>query len=145
MKITWLAVPISGLLVLCLALVLAVPAGCPIIAQPTGPSNGSADDDGTGSDTNGDATSPSDGTGDTDGDGTGDTDGDATARPSDEGAIVADHAAAAAFDSIPSSSVAAAQSTFRIYYGHTSHGGQVITGLEMLQADDNRYAFNAGA
>lgn len=55
-------------------------------------------------------------------------------------AIIADHTAAAAFDSIPASYVAQAITNFKIYYGHTSHGSQIITGLGMLQSATYDYA-----
>jgi len=49
-------------------------------------------------------------------------------------AIIADHLAAAAFDLIPASYISQAISNFHIFYGHTSHGSQIITGLQMLQS-----------
>lgn len=61
------------------------------------------------------------------------------------GGVIADHTAAVAFDDIPAAAIAAAQAAFRIFYGHTSHGSQIVTGLEMLQVEDARYAFNTGA
>ena len=52
------------------------------------------------------------------------------------GGVVADHAAADAFETIPPSALDAARSRFDdIYYGHTSHGSQIVTGLEMLERD----------
>jgi len=60
-------------------------------------------------------------------------------------AIVADHSATAEFDTLPAPVVKAAASTFRIWYGHTSHGSQILTGMQMLAAGDDRYAYNAGA
>ena len=57
------------------------------------------------------------------------------------GAFVADHQAAASFGSIPSSYVTAARSAFKILYGHTSHGSQIVTGMEML---GGAYANNGG-
>jgi hypothetical protein len=60
------------------------------------------------------------------------------------GGLVADHAAAAGFDAIPSASIDHAEAQFQIYYGHTSHGSQIITGMGMIQAQDARYVFNAG-
>jgi len=67
--------------------------------------------------------------------------GSATTR----GAIVADHLAAAAFDAVPITAIQAAQSAYRIWYGHTSHGSQIVTGMQMIHSADARYAFNAGA
>ena len=48
------------------------------------------------------------------------------------GAVIADHQAADAFDSIPESYIQGAKSDFRIFYGHTSHGSQVVTGMNMV-------------
>jgi hypothetical protein len=61
------------------------------------------------------------------------------------GGIVADHSAAAGFDSIPAEYAGAAQSDYRMFYGHTSHGSQIITGMQLIAADDDAYAFNAGS
>jgi hypothetical protein len=76
---------------------------------------------------------------DTGGSGTNGGDSDNTGNTGNGGApgvtaIIADHTAAAAFDSIPASYVSQAINNFKIYYGHTSHGSQIITGLEMLQS-----------
>lgn len=51
--------------------------------------------------------------------------------------LVADHLAASSFQSIPAPFFSQARSALNIYYGHTSHGSQVITGLEMLEAEDD--------
>ncbi|MFH0981997.1 MAG: hypothetical protein V2A79_10700 [Planctomycetota bacterium] len=59
-------------------------------------------------------------------------------------AIIADHTAANEFDSIPDEFITAARAAYRIFYGHTSHGSQIITGMEMAADEDNRLAFNAG-
>ena len=55
------------------------------------------------------------------------------------GGLVADHQAAGQFGDIPSSFIEAARSSFTIYYGHTSHGSQVVTGISMLEAEDAAY------
>jgi len=57
-------------------------------------------------------------------------------------AISADHGAAAAFGFAPDRFIIKAKSQFRLYYGHTSHGSQIITGLEMLR--DALHSFNSG-
>ena len=57
-------------------------------------------------------------------------------------ALVADHGVVSDFDIIPESHVNTAKADFRIYYGHTSHGSQIITGMEMLR--DSLYDFNNG-
>jgi hypothetical protein len=81
------------------------------------------------------------GGGDSGGGTSGDTGGGTGAR----GAVIADHLAAAAFDGVPIAAIQAAQSGYRIWYGHTSHGSQIVTGLQMIYSADARYAFNAGA
>ncbi|MBM4293319.1 MAG: hypothetical protein FJ126_00215 [Deltaproteobacteria bacterium] len=57
-------------------------------------------------------------------------------------AVIADHRAAAAFGFIPEQFIKQAKSQFRLYYGHTSHGSQIMTGLEMLR--DALHSFNSG-
>jgi hypothetical protein len=52
------------------------------------------------------------------------------------GAIVADHGAVAEWASIPAASFAEVRATCRIFYGHTSHGSQLVTGLGMLAGED---------
>ena len=47
-------------------------------------------------------------------------------------AITANHQSSNDFSNIPTEYFAEVRSTFYIYYGHTSHGSQVITGLSML-------------
>ncbi|GAG33948.1 unnamed protein product, partial [marine sediment metagenome] len=59
-------------------------------------------------------------------------DGDGGAPVEHPGGVVADHTAAADFDSIPATALDAAKSGFRIFYGHTSHGSQIVTGMNML-------------
>jgi len=58
------------------------------------------------------------------------------------GAIIADHRAADGFESIPRRYVEEAGRRFRIFYGHTSHGSQISTGLRMLA--DPPFEVNAG-
>jgi hypothetical protein len=70
--------------------------------------------------------------------------GDGPIIPVDGEAIIADHLAAAAFDDIPAATIQAIQTGYRIGYGHTSHGSQIVTGMEMLFAENSQYAFNAG-
>jgi hypothetical protein len=56
------------------------------------------------------------------------------AQPTD--AIVADHQAAADFDDIPANLVSQISADFgMIYYGHTSHGSQVVTGLGLVESE----------
>jgi hypothetical protein len=60
------------------------------------------------------------------------------------GAIVADHLAAADFDSIPESAINTAKSDLHIAYGHTSHGSQIITGMDALAAANSLHSWNNG-
>ena len=70
------------------------------------------------------------------------SDEDAGGVPS--GAVVADHLAAAAFDGLDPAAVAAARAHFRVGYGHTSHGGQITTGMCWLQSTlGDPYLYNA--
>lgn len=54
-------------------------------------------------------------------------------------AIIADHVAVAAFDEIPLSVVEDIGTNYNIYYVHTSHGSQIMTGIDMLYDEDNNY------
>jgi hypothetical protein len=96
-------------------------AGCWMAAPETTPDDGTPTTDGT----------PADGT---------PTDG---GTPATAG-LVADHDAADAFADIPSSYVSDALNTFHIYYGHTSHGGQIVTGMDLLADEDNAFAYTGG-
>jgi len=65
-----------------------------------------------------------------------------------ESAIIADHNAVNGFDSIPSSYFSTIRQNFRIFYGHTSHGSQIMDGLytrtsgmDMLE-DENPSLYN---
>ena len=58
------------------------------------------------------------------------------------GAIIADHTTRD-LGRIPRQSVEAAKQSFRIFYGHTSHGSQILTGMEAIK--DPLYQFNQGA
>jgi hypothetical protein len=53
--------------------------------------------------------------------------------------LVADQSAVAGFDLLPVSVVTAIADTLRLYYGHTSHGSQLMTGLDMVEAEDAAY------
>ena len=59
-------------------------------------------------------------------------------------AIVADHLAASYFISIPSSAINTAKANLHIAYGHTSHGSQLITGMDALAASNTLYSWNDG-
>ena len=64
--------------------------------------------------------------------------------PAPGGAIIADHLAAAAFSSIPLVDIANAKTNLHIAYGHTSHGSQLITGMNALSSSNSLYAWNKG-
>jgi hypothetical protein len=53
-----------------------------------------------------------------------------------QAAMVADHTAVTQFASIPTAEFQQVRDQLNIFYGHTSHGGQLMTGLDMLQAQD---------
>jgi len=60
-------------------------------------------------------------------------------------AIVANHLAAAKFNSIPASDINTAKAALHIAYGHTSHGSQLITGMDALAASNPLYSWRNGA
>lgn len=52
-------------------------------------------------------------------------------------AVVAGHRAADAFSTLSSADIDVARTVFpKIFYGHTSHGSQIMTGLAMLENED---------
>ena len=53
--------------------------------------------------------------------------------------IIADHNAVGEFNNIPPSVIADIQTNYTIFYGHTSHGSQIMTGLDMLFEEDSVY------
>jgi hypothetical protein len=55
--------------------------------------------------------------------------------------IVADHTSTA---EIPDAVVTQAKSTLHIAYGHTSHGSQLVTGMNALMAQDPQYSWSEG-
>ncbi len=50
--------------------------------------------------------------------------------------ILADHTVISRFDNLAASTFDAVRDSFRIFYGHTSHGSQIVTGIGML-ANEN--------
>ncbi len=54
--------------------------------------------------------------------------------------VVANHISADSFEQIPDSVFQLVQSTYKIFYGHTSHGSQIISGLNMLASENTLYA-----
>ena len=55
---------------------------------------------------------------------------------SGQGAIIAEHMSVVKFDSIPDTVFQDIRSNYSFFYGHTSHGSQIITGMEMLSSED---------
>jgi hypothetical protein len=52
-------------------------------------------------------------------------------------AIVADHTAVAKFAQVPEGYFDQIRTNYKFYYGHTSHGSQIITGLDMLATENS--------
>jgi hypothetical protein len=59
-------------------------------------------------------------------------------------ALVADHTVVSRFESIPTSTIQLVKETYSIFYGHTSHGSQIVTGMDMVRSEDGRFDFNNG-
>lgn len=55
-------------------------------------------------------------------------------------AIVADHTTCGELYSIPDTMIWYITSNYNIYYAHTSHGSQIMTGLDMVYAEDSKFA-----
>jgi hypothetical protein len=66
-----------------------------------------------------------------------------TVNPRSGSAIIVNHTCTN-LSLVPSASIAAAKSTLKIAYGHTSHGSQIITGMSALAAASATYSFNNG-
>lgn len=60
------------------------------------------------------------------------------------GVIIANHQASADFDLIPASYVEQAKSDYRIFYVHTSHGSQIVSGMSILRDSSSLYDYNNG-
>ncbi len=56
-------------------------------------------------------------------------------------AIIVDHTCVD-LDRIPPRYIVKAQEGLGIAYGHTSHGSQLVSGMQALMDKDNRYAFD---
>jgi hypothetical protein len=59
--------------------------------------------------------------------------------PVTTGAIIINHTSVAAFDSIPAAWLEAAKG-ITLHYAHTSHGSQIISGIEALESADSTYS-----
>ncbi|MBU0498294.1 MAG: hypothetical protein KKC68_05875 [Candidatus Thermoplasmatota archaeon] len=53
--------------------------------------------------------------------------------------IIADHEAAANFENIPDEYLSSVHDDFHIYYGHTSHGSQIMTGIHTIELLNSSY------
>jgi len=51
-------------------------------------------------------------------------------------AVVADHSVVASFEHIPAATVEDIKTGFTMFYGHTSHGSQIVTGMSMVREED---------
>jgi hypothetical protein len=60
-------------------------------------------------------------------------------------AITANHTSVAQFDLIPHPVIAQIQANVRMYYGHTSHGSQVLYGMSILRDSTTVYNYNSGS
>jgi hypothetical protein len=58
--------------------------------------------------------------------------------PAGAEAIIADHTGVAQFESIPESVIRDIRETYNFFYGHTSHGSQIMSGLGLC-AEDTLY------
>ncbi len=53
--------------------------------------------------------------------------------------IIADHSSIQEFDQIPSTVIDQIALNYKIFYGHTSHGSQIMTGLDMVETENSSY------
>ncbi|MBN2695855.1 hypothetical protein JXR93_14440 [bacterium] len=58
---------------------------------------------------------------------------------SNSDAIIANHEYINLFTSLPSTSISQIRDNFKIYYGHTSHGSQIITGISMIESENQSF------
>ncbi len=61
-----------------------------------------------------------------------------------KGVIVADHNIVGEFDAIPDSVLNRIETAYHIFYGHTSHGSQIVTGMSMIRDENPLFDFNNG-
>jgi len=59
-------------------------------------------------------------------------------------AIITDHLSAADFNNIPHSYIEQVKTTQEIFYGHTSHGSQIVSGMTILKDSSSLYDYNNG-
>lgn len=60
------------------------------------------------------------------------------------GGLVIDHSCID-FGAIPGAWIDDAQDNVRAHYAHTSHGGQITTGLERIESDNSTFAYSRGS
>jgi hypothetical protein len=56
--------------------------------------------------------------------------------------LTADHISAAEFENIPDSVIESIKNNFEVFYGCTSHGGQVLNGMLVLEDSNSLYEFS---
>lgn len=59
-------------------------------------------------------------------------------------AVTADHTSVSRFSSVPASVIQQVRNQFKMFYGHTSHGSQIVTGMQMVRSQDTLYRYNEG-
>jgi len=62
-----------------------------------------------------------------------------------ETTIVSNHLSSLAFDNIPETYINQIKSGFRLFYMHTSHGSQVVSGMSLLEQADELFSVNEGS
>ncbi len=76
--------------------------------------------------------------------GCGGGDGDpGTPGPGTDEAIIADHEVVSLFGAVQTATCEYLRANCRIYYGHTSHGSQIVTGMQMLADESATHALPA--
>jgi flagellin-like protein len=60
------------------------------------------------------------------------------------GALIIDHTNTN-LSKIPSSYIQLAKQNFRLSYGHTSHGSQLVTGMNMISSENSAFSYTAGS
>jgi len=58
--------------------------------------------------------------------------------------ILADHNTVAAFEDIPTAFINSVKNKFRIFYGHTSHGSQIVSGMALVRSENIACDYNNG-
>ena len=60
-----------------------------------------------------------------------------------QGPVIIDHKCTD-IDKIPTKWIEKAKQDFRLGYGHTSHGSQIISGIQVIQSENDFFGFNRG-